>query len=306
MIKIGDLPTIAELGLGLVAGKPVYRPTVASFEVTNRCTLRCRHRYWWRRKPNKELSEDKYYQKIKEVKKRHPSLIAAMWLGGEPLLRKEIVEKGSRLFSFNEVITNGTIPLPYWPDFRFACSVDGTKKYHELQRGTGTYDKIKKNINRGDLNVNIICILTRPNQECLENFVEEWSKSEIKSIGFGFYTPVGSDDDEKIWIDFKERDLVLERILKLKEKYPRFINLSLATIRGFNSKNCRENTNVCRNSLAPFCSMCFDSKMIMKFPCIIGDRAQCDKCGCGGSVVFENIRSGDFSMFLQHLPRIND
>lgn len=304
MIKVADLPTIAKLGIGLFFGRSVYQPTVASFEVTNRCTLRCRHCYWWREKPENELDEGEYYQKIKDLKIEHPSLITAVWLGGEPLLRKDLVEKASKLFSFNEVITNGTIPLPYWPDFRFACSVDGTKKYHESQRGVGTYERIKKNIDRPDLNINIICVLTKLNQRCLEDFVEEWSKSNIRSIGFGFYTPIGSDDDEKIWIDFKERDLVLKRILRLKEDYPRFINSSLATIKGFNSKNCHKNSNMCRTSLAPLCSMCFDSKMVRKFPCIIGEKAQCDKCGCGGSVVFENIRSKDLSMFLQHLPKI--
>jgi hypothetical protein len=50
--------------------------------------------------------------------------------------------------------------------------------------------------------------------------------------------------------------------------------------------------------------MCFDAKMVRKFPCIIGNDAQCDRCGCGGSVVWENIKSGDMTMFLQHLPKL--
>lgn len=296
-----DLPLIVKTGLLLFLKKPIYYPLIASFDVTNRCTLKCKHCYWWEQEHGKELSDEDFLRKIKELKKLHPTIIGAVFLGGEPLLRKDLVEKAKKVFSFKEVITNGTLPLPYWKDVRFAVSVDGTKKYHEAQRGINTYEKIKKNIDRSEINVNIICIVTKINESCLEEFVEEWSKTKVRSIGFGFYTPILGKDNEKIWLSFKERDKVIARLIKLKRKYPNFINTSETMLNNFLSENSRAITEKCRRDFAPYNSMCFNSLMERKFPCVIGELADCTKCGCGGSLLMENIRQGDWSFLRQHL-----
>lgn len=301
MIDIAQAYTLIKTFGYMVIRKVPYYPLIVSFDVTNRCTLKCQHCYWREQKQEGELTEEEFLNKIREIKKAHPTLLGAVWLGGEPLLRKNLVETGKKSFLFNEVITNGTLPLSDWHDVRFAVSVDGTKKFHELTRGKNIYEKIKENINRKDLNVNIICIITKINQECLEEMVVEWSKTNIRTIGFGFYTPILGKDNEKIWLDFKARDLVIERILKLKKKFPSFINTSETMLNNFRSDKCQEITEKCRRDYAPYISMCFDSMLKRKFPCVIGENAMCEKCGCGGAILTENIKSGDWSFLKEHL-----
>jgi len=82
MIKIKDAPTIIKLGFNVLISKMPYFPIIASFDVTNKCTLRCKHCYWWLQEHNSELDDEIFYQKVLEIKKRHPTLIYAIWLGG--------------------------------------------------------------------------------------------------------------------------------------------------------------------------------------------------------------------------------
>jgi len=302
MLRAKDILQMVGVGSDMLLRGATHSPIVASFDITTRCTLRCRHCYFWQQKQTDELTDDEYYTKIVEIKRKHPSLIAAIWMGGEPLLRKDLIVKSKPLFSFNEVITNGTLALPSWKDVRFACSVDGTKKYHEVQRGEGSYDKIRENINRADLNINLICIITKLNQECIEDFVGEWSKTKVRSVGFGFYTPIlGKADNDKIWLNFQERDVVLDRLVELKMKYPSFINSSMQFLNSFRSDRCGGITERCRRDYAPFNSMCFSSTLRRKFPCVIGENAECEKCGCGGSVISDAISHRDYSVVLEHL-----
>ena len=303
MLRTKDLPTIIRIGVCIALARTPYFPIIASFDVTNRCTLRCKHCYWWEQEHETELDEEIFYQKVLEIKSLHPTLIAAVWLGGEPLLRKQLIEKCKSLFSFNRVITNGTLPLPDWRDVRFVCSVDGTKQYHEVQRGKNTYEKIKKNINRKDLDINLFCVITKLNQSCLEEYVDEWSKTNVRSVGFGFYTPIRGKDNEMLWLDFNERDRVIERIIALKKRYPKFINTSLAMLNSFRSNNCRLATERCRRDYVAFNGMCFDPSLRRKFPCVIGEGADCDKCGCVASVAGELVRKGERRFLFEEFKR---
>src|SRR3989344_3869035 len=174
MTKLNDIFTISRVVLNVLTRRVPKFPITAAFEVTSRCTLKCKHCYWWRDKHGKELNDDEFYAKVTEIKRNYPTLISAVWLGGEPLLRAELVDKCRKLFVFNDVITNGTLPLPLWKNVQFCCSVDGTEEYDEAQRGKNTYKRVKENINRPDINVNINCVITKINQVCIEKFVEEW------------------------------------------------------------------------------------------------------------------------------------
>lgn len=295
---IQDIPTIINLGVNVLFSRVPYYPLVASFDVTNKCTLKCKHCYWWLHKYSNELEDDVFFNKVKEIKLRHPSLLQAVWVGGEPLLRSALVERCKKLFSSNRVVTNGTLPLPAWKDVRFICSVDGTKEFDELQRGKNTYDRIKKNINRSDLDINIYCVITKLNYTCLEEYVEEWSKTYVRSAGFGFFTPSIGMDNESLWLDFERRNQVIDRILKLKKKYPKFISSSVSLLNHFRYPDCLISTERCRRDYSVFSSMSFDPLLVRKFPCVIGDKADCEKCGCVGSTMGEVVRDGDKGLII--------
>ena len=92
-----------------------FRP-VAMINITNRCTLRCKHCFVYRdgtpNTPTKqnEMPADQMIKEIKKYRKKF-GIIRMVWMGGEPLLRKDVLERGIKLFPQNTITTNGTLPL---------------------------------------------------------------------------------------------------------------------------------------------------------------------------------------------------
>src|SRR5512137_684093 len=74
------------------------RDSLCSIDVTSRCNLRCRHCYFLEQGYERELSADEWLAKLEELKRRAwPRPFVAYqgsWVGGEPLLRKEVIERG--------------------------------------------------------------------------------------------------------------------------------------------------------------------------------------------------------------------
>ena len=195
-----------------------------------------------------------------------------------------------KLFRYNLIVTNGTIPLPNWPDCIFEVSVDGTKQFHEMIRGKGTYDKIKKNINRKDLHVNIACIINKLNYKCIRNMVEEWSKTNVKGIHFGFYSPTKTNLQYALWIDLELRDKIIKEIKSLKKEYGKFILATDKVLDLMNSRECDKVTSNC-----PFKELiiCLGPDGKQKL-CPVGGQALCPKCGHSPPFVMEAIKSKDF------------
>ena len=267
------------LNLGYTFGKGAIFgfkfPLAISIDVTNKCNLRCKHCYFWSQKHTNELSEKDLLKKVKETKKKYPTIFHATWVGGEPLLRKDIVKKGMKLFPFNMIVTNGSITLPKWKNCTFNVSVDGTKKYYEEIRGKDTYDRMKKNANRSDVKVNIACVLNKKNHHCLEDLLKEWSKTKVRGIHFDFYTPIKGKVD--LWLDWKERDEIIDRLLILRKRYGNFILNSRPILELMKSKNSKTLT---RNCPIPKAAVCLSPTGTIKKPCVIGKHADCSRCGC--------------------------
>lgn len=251
-------------------------PIGISVDVTYRCNLRCKHCYFLQQNYQKELNDKDALTRIEEIKIKYPSIIHASWVGGEPLLRKNIIEKGIRLFPFNMIVTNGTIELPKWKNCVFNVSVDGTKEYYEKIRGSGIYDKVKRNANRNDIAVNIACVLNKENYHCIEEMLEEWKKTKVGGINFGFYTPIRGIK-ENLWLNWQERDRIINQLLKLKRKYGSFLLNPESVLKLMFSKKAKKITTHC---LLPKAVICLDPTGQRKLPCVIGEKADCSRCGC--------------------------
>lgn len=268
--------------------KGIPKPVGVSIDITNRCNLKCKHCYFWRQNYQAKLDDNNWLNKIKDLKDQYKNLLQASWCGGEPLLRKELIEKGMKFFRYNLIITNGTIPLPNWPNSVFEVSVDGTKKFHEMIRGK-SYDKIKQNIDRKDLHINIACIINKLNCKCIRDMVEEWSKTEVKGIHFGFYSPIKTDSIGNLWIDFKLRDKIIEEIRLLKKEYGSFILPTDQVLDLMLAKNYAKVVSNC-----PFKDfiICLGPDGKRKL-CPVGDQAICFICGHSPPFFMEALRSKD-------------
>jgi MoaA/NifB/PqqE/SkfB family radical SAM enzyme len=251
-------------------------PGGISVDLTSRCNLRCRHCYLRHQVPRPELSNEQMLARIIALKKQYPSAFHGGWLGGEPLLRKELLAAGTRLFPLNMVVTNGTLPLPDLPNTVFNISVDGTKKLHEEIRGPGIYDKIKAHADRPELRVNINCVLNRINAGCIEALVDEWRKTSIRGISFGFYSPARGSADA-LYLNAAEKDRTIDRLLALKRFYGDFILNSPLILRMMKSGRSQKVTSRC---LAPRLIISIDSAGNVKSPCVMGATTDCSKCGC--------------------------
>lgn len=262
---------------------PLPKNTFCSIDVTNRCNLRCKHCYFFSYDQDRgpELSTDEWLDKIKKMQSGKNPFFSCTWVGGEPLLRAEIIEKGRHYFKRNRVVTNGTIPLPDWPDVEFHISVDGSKRQHDAIRGQGCYSKIVKNLSDSrcsGLNIALACCLNRNNSDCVEELFDEWRGiPHIRHILFDFFTPI-KGVKEDLWLTFSERDMMLDKLESLKCKYGNFIGAPPKTFDLMREHN--RHRAVGSNCVFIKCGTSFDASGNVKKPCVIGPKADCDRCGC--------------------------
>jgi len=251
-------------------------PVGISVDVTCRCNLNCKHCYFSRQHHTKELPGNELLSKIKETKRKYPSILHASWVGGEPLLRKDVVEEGIKLFPLNMVVTNGTMELPKWKNCAFNVSVDGTREYYEKIRGFGIYDKVKGHANRDDVSVNVVCVLNRQNYHCIEDMLKEWEKTRVNGVNFDFYTPI-KGIRENLWLNWKERDKIILKLLELRKQYGDFLMNPEPVLEMMLSENSKKITEDC---IVPKAVVCLDPMGKRKLPCVIGNKADCSRCGC--------------------------
>ena len=81
--------------------KGIPKPVGVSIDITNRCNLKCKHCYFLRQNYKAELDDNAWLNKIKDIKNQYKNLLQASWCGGEPLLRKGLIEKGMKFFRYN-------------------------------------------------------------------------------------------------------------------------------------------------------------------------------------------------------------
>lgn len=260
-------------------------PLAISIDVTNRCNLRCKHCYFFQQDYKSELSDEALLKKVKEIKTKYPSIVHASWVGGEPLLRKEVIEKGMRHFPFNMVVTNGTLELPKWKNCVFNVSVDGTKEYHEKIRGAGIYDKVKKHADRSDIHVNIACVLNKENYYCIGDFLKEWKETKVGGVNFDFYTPIQGIKDD-LWLNWAERDKIIRKLFMLRKKWGNFLMNPEPVLKLMLSENSKKITLNCS---VPKVVICLDPMGNRKLPCVIGEKADCSKCGCAVPFFIESV-----------------
>ncbi|MGC8816910.1 MAG: radical SAM protein [Candidatus Hadarchaeum sp.] len=284
------------------------RQKAVSIDVTNRCNLRCRHCFFWRANNPKELSIEGW----EEVLRRLPKFLYCAWVGGEPLLRPELIETGKDSFVINEVVTNGTVPIPDWNDVSFFISIDGTKRYHELIRGKGTYERARENIETtGARYLLLNMVVNSQNYRSIEKFVSEWSNSRVLWVKFSFYTPfIGGENS--LFLPFSKRNEVIDKVLKpLKENYGDFIFISNSILESMKYPNCLKVTSDCP---ATKLILSLDTMGNIKYrscggtrACYMGAGAICEKCGHMTPHYLRAIYEGrDWEIIrksLKHMPR---
>jgi MoaA/NifB/PqqE/SkfB family radical SAM enzyme len=253
-------------------------PVFGSVDITNFCNLKCKHCYWWlNRTLHEELSADEWRNIVREKFIKN-DIVSISLTGGEPLLRPDVIEAiiSEMKWRYVTVVTNGTLPLINF-GVGYFISIDGTENIHNTIRGAKIYGKVKQNvIEHPEVNVVINMTINSLNYKCVEDVANEW-RSLARALTFQFHTPFSHDD--KLWLPYgKLRNNTVDKLLRIKEKYPDFIANTSKQLNLFRDGNWTAN-----------CPTWFfinlDCSGKTKQPCVIsntdenGAKPICEKCG---------------------------
>ena len=250
--------------------------------ITSRCNLKCRHCAISKATEGGLLEmEDFTFQKVKSLLKECHDAGSRMvtFEGGEPLMWKDgdltledlVLEARRMGFVSTSYSTNGTLPIPDSRTDRIFVSLDGTRKYHDMIRGEGSYDLAIKNISESEyphISVNFVANVL--NWECVPEFVEEMAKvKNIRGMSFNFHTPHAGTED--MFLPWDKRSQVIDWLISYKKKGYFIINSTEGL------RRLRDNKYVQRCWVTDF--VLPDGK---RYPYCPGyDEKICDRCGYG-------------------------
>jgi MoaA/NifB/PqqE/SkfB family radical SAM enzyme len=266
------------------------RYPAAVVNVTNRCNLSCQHCFIFRDgNPNEapdsvhdELSDAAILDTLIGLRDRH-GIFSVLWMGGEPLLRRELVRAGIRLFARNTIVTNGTIPLvDFGPTALYVVSVDGPEDLNDAIRGRGIYRKVMRNLSHLPAGfstaVQVQCVVTKRNQHRLEELVDAVQQTQAGWMTFSFYVPRANDTGPDAWGTNDERAHAVREVMRLKAGAPAFVRNSARMLELMLTPQCKQVTDACpaHDHVLP---LYLDGDHFTTPFCCYGNDVDCERCG---------------------------
>ena len=257
--------------------------TSVAIDITHRCNLRCQHCYWWLQDHPVELNDREMIGFMKALRSR--GLRAAILYGGEPTLRPQVCQAATQIFDTTLIFTNGTNGFPEINRGQWILSLDGTRDVNDSIRGEGVYDEVVRNVSQASRPPIVHMTISRLNQHCIDDFVEEMLELPVKGLGFSFYTPLLGSANTRFYIPLVERNRLVMHLLSLRQKYKEKIGFTkamadqLLTHAAFLKWNSYSSCPVSKRVL------CFKSDGQSK-ACTYGDDADCSRCGCAAVVAY--------------------
>ena len=257
----------------------------AMVNITNKCTLRCKHCFIYRdgnpNDPRTEMDTAAMIKKLAELQTRHGIQIM-LWMGGEPLLRPDVLREGTEFFATNTVTTNGTLDLLDLPRCTYVISVDGPPAINDAIRGKGSFEKVMNTLSHVsesfEPTVMCQCVVTKKNEDVLEELVQRLRPSRAEGITFSFYVPPAKDESDLTWGSLKRRDKAVHEVIRLKEKYPDFIWNNRRSLELTLAKNAKAVTNNCPSKKHVLPLYLEGDEFVTPY-CCYGNDVNCDLCG---------------------------
>lgn len=266
--------------------EPPPRFPAAMINVTNRCNLKCRHCFVYTdgnpNDPGDDIPDDRLLSEVERIRDRH-GLYAMLWMGGEPMIRWRLLERGVKLFSRNIITTNGTVPLrDFGPEVTYVVSLDGPQDLNDGVRGEGVFSRVRKNLlglpPGFSPTVQIQCVVTKLNQHRLEELVVAFIDTPVNGLAFTFHVPSEGEQSELAWRDVVERESAVDAALALKEKYPSFIWNSRRALELMRPPTAHLVTAACP-ALRTVLPLYVEKGGFSSPKCCYGNNADCDRCG---------------------------
>ena len=272
--------------------------------VTNACNLRCRHCFVYRddtpNAPRDKMRDSTMLRQLEYLRDKH-GIKSMLFMGGEPMIRWQLVREAMQLFERASIVTNGTYGIPTVPGHLVTVSLDGPEAYNDALRGNGVFQRVKRSIYERDPNdgttVMLQMTVTRENEDAIEPFVEAVACWPVSGIAFTFYVPTRDDRGPFAWPSLQDRDRAIHRVMALKQKYPQ-IKTNLGALALMQSPVALASTG----NEGEHCRM----KRIL--PLYIGEGGQFERTFCCYGNDVDCSRCGAYAVFnaayhAQPLPR---
>ena len=261
----------------------------ALVNVTNVCNLDCRHCFVFRasnpNRPRDKMDDETMLHQLRLLRDRH-GIRSMLFMGGEPMIRRRLVLEAMELFESSSIVTNGTYGIPSVPGHLVTVSLDGPEAQNDALRGEGVFQRVKRSVHarvRGDGTTVILQMaVTRENAPGLEEFVEAVRDWPIDGIAFTFYVPTQNDDTGLGWLDLRERDPVVRRVIALKRRYPDLVKSNVDALE-------RMLSDVALESTGTHGERCLMRRMLPLYMgeggrfertfCCYGNDVDCRRCG---------------------------
>lgn len=259
--------------------------SAAIVNITNRCTLRCKHCFVYRQgnpnDPHNEMDTPTMIKRLSELQKRH-GIQSMLWMGGEPLLRPDVLLEGTKVFLRNTVTTNGTRDLIDLPYCTYVVSIDGPPKLNDSIRGKGSFQKVMNTLSRVpehfEPTVMCQCVVTRQNEDSLEALVRHLEPTRAEGMTFSFYVPPRNDNSELTWGSLERRDKAVYEVMRLKEAYPQFVWNKRRSLELMLSENAKSVTDDCLPKKYVLPLYLEGDEFVIPY-CCYGNDVDCDLCG---------------------------
>lgn len=267
-------------------------PLTCSLIITDKCNLDCKHCIV-ANLGYKNLSFEKLKNDVTELYNTGCRILVIT--GGEPFMWKnngsnldDVVKFAKDLGFFRTVVcTNGTFKLESESDYLWV-SLDGFPEEHERLRNPGSFYKVLKNIyNSQHKNIYINFTINSLNLKNLENSAAKiLNFKNVKGILFHLYTPYLGLKNSELRLSEAEKELAIQKIMKVKKKYPIKVSNTFDAIKALKRDNWER----------PIWASIVINQGEKSICCCrtgIYDSEVCDNCGCTPAVetwVLERIK----------------
>ncbi len=269
-------------------GDRSYRSALVN--VTNVCNLSCSHCFVFR-DTNPNLPQDKMddatmLHQLETLRDRH-GIKSMLFMGGEPMIRKQLVLQAMPLFESSSIVTNGTYGIPSVPGHLVTVSLDGPEEMNDAIRGEGVFQQVKQAVfERPDPNdgttVMLQMTVTKSNADGVEEFVEAVKDWPVSGVAFTFYVPRKGERSDLAWSDLRERDPVIHRVIALRRRYPEVVKANVGALERMLSDRAIESTGAngehcsLKNMLPLYMG---DGGAFERTFCCYGNDVDCTRCG---------------------------
>ena len=230
-----------------ILGNTVFsqrKPFLASFKVTYRCNLTCQQCPFYTLEAP-ELTYAEATRIIDHLYARGNRML--IFEGGEPMLWRDgehrihdLVTYARQSFFSVGMTTNGTLPLDVPTDVLWV-SLDGLRDTHNALRGAPVFDRVIANVKTSThprlfAHVTVNSVNAGEIPELLK-----FLNGIFRGITLQFYYPYNQQD--ALFLDFDQREELLEKVIQLKRKGIRILNSTAAL------QALKRNTWTCRDNL---------------------------------------------------------